>query len=158
MTDEDFIHVAIKIGKEAEDSASVALPLGAVLVKDGKVIARSQSLPWQERDATNHAEIDCIRAAAKQGIKDLSDCTLYGVIEPCSMCFGACLWSGVKRVVFGAYATDIATNPYEYDSYNVEERAKTGRTFAGGRVQITGGVLREECKELMKNYKGWLKQ
>jgi tRNA(Arg) A34 adenosine deaminase TadA len=159
MTDEDFIREAIKIGKAAEDAAAGALPLGAVLVKDGKIIARSQSQPWQQRDTTNHAEIDCIRAAAKQaGLKDLTGCTLYGVIEPCSMCFGACLWSGVDRVVFGAYSTDIAANPYEYDRYSVKELAETGHTFDGRRIQVTGGVLREECKNLMKDYKGWVKQ
>lgn len=157
MTDEDFMREAIRTGKDA--AATGDLPLGAVLVKGGKIIARSQGLSWQERDATNHAEIDCIRAAAKQAsLKDLTGCTLYGVIELCSMCFGACLWSGVDRVVFGAYSTDIAANPYEYDHYSVEGLAKTGHTFHGRHVQVTGGVLREECKDLMKDYKGWVKQ
>jgi len=159
MTDEDFIREAIKIGTAAESESSGALPLGAVLVKDGEIVARSRSLPWQQRDATNHAEIDCIRTAAKEaGLKDLADCTLYGVIEPCSMCFGACLWSGIDRVVFGAYASDIAGNPYEHDHYSVETLAKTGHTFDGRRIQITGGVLREECTALLKGYKGWVKQ
>jgi len=159
MTDEDFIREAIEAGKAAENNTTGALPLGAVLVKDGKIIVRSMSLPWEQRDATNHAEIDCIRAAAKEaGLKDLAGCTLYGVVEPCSMCFGACLWSGVERVVFGAYASDIAANPYEHDNYNVETLAKTGHTFDGRHIQVTSGVLREECTALLNGYKGWVKQ
>lgn len=160
MTDEEFMREAIKAAKEAE--AGGGLPLAAVLVKDGRILARAKSIPWEQRDTTNHAEIDCIRAATQEmGIKDFSDCTLYGIIEPCSMCFGACLWAGVERVVFGAYATDIENNPYEYDNYSSTELAKSARKHAspnGKRIKVMGGVLRDECMALLRVYKGWVKQ
>lgn len=159
MTDEDYIHEAIKAAKEAESVGGCAI--GAVLVKDGKIIARGLSTPWQKRDPTNHAEIDCIRNAAKEhDMMDMSGCTLYGAIEPCSMCLGACLWSGVDRVVFGAYAADVAGNEYEYANFSAEHMALTSRKDANptnGPIEVVGGVLRQECAALLKNYKEWQK-
>lgn len=151
--DEAYIRMAIELAHKSEQTGGI--PIGALLVKDGEVISQALSLPWSERDTTNHTEIDCIRAAAKEhGLKDLTGCTLYGVIEPCSMCLSACLWAGVSRVVFGAYASDISANPYEYDNYSSEELVKN----ASNPIRLTGSVLREECAALLKDYKDWQKQ
>lgn len=160
MTDEQYIQMAIDVAKEAEASGGAAI--GAIMIKDGKVIARGLSNPWGERDPSNHGEIDCIRNCAEQNdLMDMKGCTMYGTLEPCSMCVGAALWSGVDRIVFGAYAGDVPENLYEYDDYSSEELAKTSRRAANpdrGNIEIVGGVLREECKDLLKNYKGWQKQ
>lgn len=160
MTDEQFMQIAIDAAKDAESSDGAAI--GAIMVKDGKVIARGLSNPWGKRDPSNHGEMDCIRNCAKDNdLLDMAGCTLYGTLEPCSMCMGAALWAGVDRMVFGAYAADVAGNEYEYDNYSSEELAKTSRKAADptrGKIEIVGGVLREECKDLLRNYKNWQKQ
>lgn len=159
MNDEDFMRQAIVAAKEAE--AAGGLAIGAVLVKDGQVVARGLSTPWVVRDPSNHSEIDCIRSYAKQSDEmDMQGCTLYGTLEPCSMCFGAALWAGVDRVVFGAYAVDVPDNPFELTGYSVEEVAKRSLKFADparGPVAVTGGVLRAECSALLDNYKNWMR-
>ena len=91
---------------------------------------------------------------------DLSGCTLYGTLEPCSMCMGAALWSGIDRVVFGAYAEDVIGNNYEYEDYSSEQLAKKSYRGANperGPIKLKGGVLREECKALLSGYKNWQK-
>lgn len=159
MTDEDFIQLAIQAAKDAEASGGAAI--GAIMVKDGKVIAKGLSNPWGKRDPSNHGEIDCIRNCAKENnLLDMAGCTMYGTLEPCSMCVGAALWAGVDRIVFGAYAGDVPENFYEYDNYSSEELAKTSRRAADptrGNIEIVGGVMRDECKELLAKYKNWQK-
>lgn len=160
MTDEDFMKLAIQAAKDAEASGGAAI--GAIMVKDGRVIAKGLSNPWGKRDPSNHGEIDCIRNCAKDNnLLDMAGCTMYGTLEPCSMCVGASLWAGIDRVVFGAYAGDVPENSYEYDNYSSEDLAKTSRRAANatrGNIEIVGGVLREECKQLLANYKNWQKQ
>lgn len=160
MNDEQYMQKAIEIAKEAEASGGAAI--GAIMVKDGKIIAKGLSNPWGKRDPSNHGEIDCIRNTAKENdLMDMQGCTLYGTLEPCSMCVGAALWAGVDKLVFGAYAEDVAGNDYEYDNYSSEVLAKTSRKAANpsrGKIEIIGGVLREECRELLKDHKEWQKQ
>lgn len=77
------------------------------------------------------------------------------------MCMGAALWAGLDRVVFGAYASDVEGNNYEYDNYSSEDLALQSRKSANpkaGRIRLKGGVLRTECADLLKNYKDWQKQ
>ncbi len=160
MTDEQFMQIAIDTAKEAESTGGAAI--GAIMVKDGKVIARGLSNPWGKRDPSNHGEIDCIRNTAKDNdLMDMAGCTMYGTLEPCSMCVGAALWAGVDRIVFGVYAEDVAGNNYEYDDYSSEQLAKTSRRAADpprGKIEIVGGVMREECTGLLRGYRDWQKQ
>lgn len=160
MSDEDFMRFAIDTAKKAEAGGGAAI--GAIMVKDGKVIAMGESNPSGKRDPSNHGEIDCIRNTARENnLLDMKGCTMYGTLEPCSMCVGAALWAGVDRIVFGAYAKDVAGNDYEYDDYSSEEIAKRSRKAADperGRIEVVGGVLRGECAELLKEYKDWQKQ
>jgi tRNA(adenine34) deaminase len=160
MSDEEFMQLAIDEAKQAELEGGCAI--GAVIVKDGKVIAAGRSIGYVKRDPTNHAEIDCIRNCAKQNdMMNMGGCTLYGTLEPCSMCMGASLWAGIDRVIFGAYAEDVAGNNYEYINYSSEDLAKTSLVAAnkgGCCLDVYGGVLREECKNLLKDYKNWQKQ
>ena len=77
-------------------------PFGAVVVMEGRVISRSGNRVVSEHDPTAHAEVLAIRmAAAALGTHDLSDCVIYSSCEPCPMCFSACHWAGVARIVFG---------------------------------------------------------
>jgi len=78
-------------------------PFGAVIVKDGVVVAASGNSVTNDNDPTAHAEVNTIRAAAKKlGTFDLSGCEIYSSCEPCPMCLGAIYWSGIKRVVFAS--------------------------------------------------------
>lgn len=160
MSDEDFMRLAIQAAKDAEASGGAAI--GAIMVKNGKIIAKGLSNPWGKRDPSNHGEMDCIRNCAKENnLLDMQGCTLYGTLEPCSMCVGAALWAGVDRIIFGAYAGDVPDNSYEYDNYSSEELTKTSRKAADasrGNIVIVGGVLREEATKLLDGYKGWQKQ
>ncbi|MEJ0053292.1 MAG: nucleoside deaminase [bacterium] len=154
MTDTDFIKLAIEEARKSQ--AAAGAPIGAVMVKDGEVIATGWSLVWPKKDPSAHGETACIRAACdKLQSLDLSGCTLYSTLESCSMCLGCASWAGVSRVVFGAYKEDIPENPYELTDYHAEEHAKRLTAPAGQKVGVIGGVLREECAALMAKVKNW---
>jgi guanine deaminase len=157
MTHEDYMRLAIEAARESEKHGGC--PIGAVVVKDGQVVSEGMSLATADRDVTQHPETTAIRAACKK-LKgtNLEGCVLYSTLESCSMCLGAALWGNMKAIYFGAYATDIVGNDYEFKNYSLEERAKDSQLWDGSKIQITGGILRDECKELMKNYKNWSKQ
>ena len=116
------------------------VPIGAVAVCGDRVVGRGHNLVETLCDATAHAEMQSITAAASTlGGKYLKGCTLYVTVEPCVMCAGALAWSQIDRVVYGA------ADP------------KRGYTTVGGRIfhpktEVTGGVLAEECEELMKEF------
>lgn len=153
--DETFVQLAIEQAKISEQNGG--LPIGAVLVKDGKVIAAGQSYVWKEKDPTNHAEVNVIRAACDtlQQI-DLQGCTLYSTLEPCGMCLSLCGWSNIQRIVFGAYKEDIPPNPYELTDYHAQDyRGRLVGFGSGQPVEIQGGVLRQACANLMQNVEGW---
>lgn len=152
--DEKYIKLAIKEAKKSVEADGA--PIGAVLVKDGEVISTGWSLVWPKKDPSAHGETECMRNACKKlQTLDLSGCTLYSTLESCSMCLGCAGWTGLSRIVFGAYKEDIGENPYEVANYHAEEHAKTLTPIGGGKIEVVGGVLREECKELMKNIKNW---
>lgn len=110
------------------------------------------SLVWPLKDPSAHAETACMKAACqKLQSLDLSGCTLYSTLESCSMCLGCAGWTGLTKIVFGAFKEDIAGNPYEIKDYHAIEHAKR----MASKLEVVGGVLREECKELMKGYKNW---
>ena len=99
--DEKFMLEALK---EADKSAALdEVPVGAIIVKDNKVIARGHNLREKSKDPTSHAEIVAIRKACKKlNSWRLEDCTMYVTIEPCSMCAGTLLWTRIKKIVYGA--------------------------------------------------------
>jgi tRNA(adenine34) deaminase len=141
--DEKFMKQAIKEAQKAFDKDEV--PIGAVLVKDGKIIARGFNNRESKIDPTGHAEIIALRKAAKK-LQNwrLEKTTLYVTIEPCSMCAGAMVWSRVDRVVYGAKepkggALGSSFNLYEQKSLN-------------HYPEVTSGVLEEECASIMKRF------
>lgn len=129
----------------AIEQAEIALargevPIGAVVVCRGRVIARGHNLTETLTDVTAHAEMQAITSASSYlGGKYLKDCTLYVTVEPCLMCAGALAWSQISRVVYGTedpkrgYHTQCAT-PFHR------------------KTQITGGVLADECGALMTDF------
>ncbi len=152
--DEKYIKLAIKEAKKSVEAGGA--PIGAVLVKNDEVIATGWSLVWPKKDPSAHAETECLRSACqKLDSLDLTDCTLYSTLESCSMCLGCAGWSNLSRIVFGAYKEDVPPNPYELSDYHAEEHAKSIQLASGNKLEIAGGVLRDECAELMQNIENW---
>lgn len=151
MDDEKYMNLAIEEAKKAKSAGGP--PIGTVIVKQDKLVAAGWSSVGKDLDPSGHNDINCIRAACKalQSL-DLSGCTMYSTIEPCSMCFGCAAWTGISRIVFGAYQEDIKENPYERVGYHAEE---SGKTVSPTPIVVCGGVLRDTCKELMSGYKNW---
>jgi len=157
MSHEDYMKLAIKAARACEQKGGCAI--GAVVIKDGEVIAEGMSLAGVIHDVAQHAEIAALRAACEK-VEDinLEDCVLYGTLEPCSMCLGAALWGNVKLVYFGAYADDVIGNNYEYKDFSSEKLAENSQLWNGSKIEVVGGILRDECKVLLKDYKNWVKQ
>ena len=149
MDDEYFIKKAIE---EAEKSVKAGgLPLGALVVRNDSIIASGTSHVG-DLDPTAHFESDAIRQACqKLHTLDLSECTLYTTLEPCSMCLACASWCGVKRVVFGAYKENIPKNPYEISNYHAEEHGKRMTSD----MEVRGGICKDACAKLMEHMVNW---
>ena len=136
--DKKFMSMAITEARRALQMQEV--PIGAVIVCGDRVVGRGHNLVETLSDATAHAEMQSITAAASMlGGKYLKGCTLYVTVEPCVMCAGALAWSQIDRVVYGA------------------DDPKRGYTIVGGRIlhpktEVVSGVMREECEALMKDF------
>lgn len=134
---------AIRLAQRAEQQGEV--PIGAVIVKDDQCIAEGWNMPIATHDPTAHAEIMAIR---RGGIAlanyRLCDATLYVTLEPCVMCMGAISHARIKRLVFGAF------DPKRGAVCNA--LSLTDANFLNHRVNWTGGVLEEECGELLKGF------
>lgn len=136
--DEGFMRLALAEARYALDEGEV--PIGAVVVSHGRVIARAHNQTEALHDVTAHAEMLAITAAANQlGGKYLRDCTLYVTVEPCVMCAGAIGWAQVSRLVYGA--GDDKRGYARFAPRALHPKAK-----------VTTGVLQEECKKLMQGF------
>ncbi|MEY2963639.1 MAG: hypothetical protein RL754_900 [Bacteroidota bacterium] len=134
---ERFMRMALQ--EAAEAAAEGEVPVGAVIVAGGRVIARAHNLTERLIDVTAHAEIQAITAASNYlGSKYLNKCTLYVTLEPCPMCGGALFWSQIGTVVYGA--SDL----------------KRGYELHGGalhpKTTVIRGVLEEECGTMMTDF------
>jgi tRNA(adenine34) deaminase len=140
--DEKFMKAALRQAQIAGKKDEV--PVGAVIVYEGKVLARGHNLRETRADPTAHAEIVAIRKAAKKlGSWRLCGCTLYVTLEPCAMCMGAIVNSRIPRVVFGA--PDLRFGALG-SLYNLNE----GKL--NHRCEVTAGVLAQPCVQLLKDY------
>lgn len=136
--DEHFMREALKEAQKAFDADEV--PVGAVIVCDGKMIARAHNLSERLTDATAHAEMQAFTAASSfLGGKYLNECTLYVTVEPCPMCAGASFWTQIAKIVYGA---KDEKRGYSLFSKNILHP----------KIKIVSGVLAEECSELMKKF------
>jgi tRNA(adenine34) deaminase len=130
--------------KKALQEAEIAfekdeIPVGAVIVVNNTVIARTHNLTELLHDVTAHAEMQAITSAANfLGGKYLKGCTLYVTLEPCQMCAGALYWSQISKIVFGA--TDV------------KRGFKTLGTQIHPKTEVVSGILEKECAELMINF------
>ncbi|MBQ3552999.1 MAG: tRNA adenosine(34) deaminase TadA [Clostridia bacterium] len=139
---EKYMKLALAQAKAAYRNGEV--PVGAIIVRNGEVIATAHNLMEKKHDATAHAEILAIRKASKF-INDwrLSDCTLYSTLEPCVMCIGACVNSKLKGLVFGAYDERLGC---------AGSRIDLGDSWFNHSIVTIGGVMEKECALLLKRF------
>ncbi len=143
MTHEDFMRAALEEAAAAAEAGEV--PIGAVIVKDGEIIARAHNLRESANDATAHAEILAIRKAGQVvGDWRLTGCTLYVTVEPCPMCAGALVQSRVDHVVFGA------RDPKAWADRNLREIVQN--PGLNHRMEVTEGVLAEACSRIIREF------
>lgn len=143
MTDEDFMRLALEAAARAKEAGEV--PVGAVVVKDGEVIATGFNQPIARHDPTHHAEIAALRAASEAlGNYRLPGCTLYVTLEPCVMCAGAMMHARLSRVVFGASDPKTGACGSVVDLF-AEQRLNH-------HADVTGGVLAEECGTMLSSF------
>ncbi len=136
--DEYFMRKALVEAEAAFREGEI--PVGAVVVAGGKIIARAHNLTERLNDVTAHAEMQAITAAANMlGGKYLNDCVLYVTVEPCVMCAGALGWSQIGRIVFGA--PDEKRGFYKFAPQALHPK-----------TEIQGGILEKECAALMKDF------
>jgi len=137
-SDEYYMRMALA---EAEKAAlRDEVPVGAVVVAEGTVIARAHNLTETLNDPTAHAEMQAITAATSYlGGKYLSGCTIYVTVEPCVMCAGALAWSQISAMVYGA--------PDPKKGYTT-----TGAAILHPKTEVRSGILSEECSTLMKQF------
>lgn len=138
MTDNDYMKQALIEAQKAFDRDEV--PIGAIIVCKGRIIARAHNLTETLNDVTAHAEMQAITAAANNiGGKYLNDCTLYVTVEPCPMCAGAIAWSQMGRLVYGASDEKRGYNRYAPDVLHP-------------KTEIVTGICAEESAKLMKQF------
>lgn len=142
VLEQRFMRAAIDEARAAaaEDEA----PIGAVIVREGTIIASAHNLVERLRDASAHAEILAIRRAAQSiGGWRLRDCALYVTLEPCAMCMGACLNSRLGAIAFGAYDREYGC---------CSSALELGGGILNYRIPFVGGILEEECSQLLSAY------
>ncbi len=139
----EFMKLAIKEAKKAAEGGDV--PVGAVIVKDGRVIATAHNMREKLGSATAHAEIAAIEEACKVlGTRELKGCSIYITLEPCPMCAGAILMSGITYVYFGAYEEKYGAAGSVFNLYYDYTFPKT--------VKFRGGIMEMECAAIMNEF------
>ena len=141
--DEKWMNLAIEQAIKAEKEGEV--PIGAILVKKGLLIAKSYNQPITKNDATAHAEIQLLRKAGnKLENYRLNGSTIYVTLEPCAMCFGAMIHARIERIVYGAYDPKTGVCGSCDDLTNAD--------YFKHKIDITGGILEQECKQILQSF------
>ena len=141
--DEKFMRAALTLARQAEAAGEV--PVGAVLVKDGVTIATGWNHPIQAHDPSAHAEMTALRAGAQVlGNYRMPGTTLYVTLEPCAMCAGALVHARVERLVYGAAEPKTGAAGSVFDILRAPA--------LNHQLEVTGGVLAEECGALLKGF------
>ena len=141
--DELYMNNALKMANKAYKKNDV--PVGCIIVKDDHIIAKAYNTKNIKKCSINHAEILAIKKACKKlGTWHLDDCTLYVTMEPCLMCCGAIIQSRIKRVVYGTKCDKFG---YVCSIGEVLNSKKNNH-----RVDVSGGILEEECSLILKRF------
>ncbi len=148
MTEEDkkFMRRAIELAEEGMDS-NTGGPFGAVIVKNGEIIAEGCNKVTSHNDPTAHAEVDAIRTACKKlNTFQLDDCIIYTSCEPCPMCLGAIYWARPKKVFYGCTREDAAD--IEFDDQLIYDEIAVG--ISNRQIEFTNGMRNEAIKVFQK--------
>jgi tRNA(adenine34) deaminase len=138
FSDEYFMNEALKEAKKAFQIGEV--PVGAVIIANNLIIARSHNLTHTLNDVTAHAEMQAITSAQNYlGNRYLNECTLYVSLEPCLMCASATFWAQIGKIVYGAADPKAGF-------------LKIGPTVLHPKTLLTGGILAAECAEILKEF------
>ena len=133
-----FMRMALEEAKKAMEMDEV--PIGAVVVSNGRIIARAHNYTEHLTDITAHAEMQAITSASSTlGGKYLTDCTIYVTVEPCVMCAGALGWAQIGRVVYGADDDKRGYRKFAPNALHV-------------KTKVESGVMKEECAALMSSF------
>lgn len=140
--DKKFMKEAIILAKEAEKMGEV--PVGAVIVKNGEIIARGKNEREAKQNALSHAEIEAINNACETlGSWRLEDCEMYVTLEPCPMCAGAIINSRIKTLIFGAFDSKMGSIDSVINLCDLPYNHK---------VEVYGGIMEDECLDLIKGF------
>ena len=138
-----FMRLALNEAQKAIEEGE--MPVGAVIVRDGQVIATGHNVRNVTHDPTLHAEIVAIRKACeKLGDWRPSDCDLYVTLEPCVMCSGAIINSRMRSVYFGAYDAEYGGAGGRIDLFS--------KSYFGSNTRVYGGIMEEECTSMLKSF------
>lgn len=139
---EQFMLEALKMAELAKENDEV--PVGAVVVKDGKIIARAHNKKEEKNCATRHAEMLAIEeAAAHLNNWWLEDCELFVTLEPCIMCAGAMVLSRIKKLYFGAYDEKTGAAGSVSNVFEIKNNHK---------IEVEGGILKDECAAILSDF------
>ena len=148
MTDRDYMLRAIELAKRGAGHTNPNPMVGAVIVKDGKIVGRGHNRVLLLHDPTCHGEVAAIRDAGQNlGTHDLSGCELYTTGEPCHMCLCACLWANISRIYYGCTIEDNSIIGFRDGKFD---------ELFGGRDKLGGYMLemdREECLKVFEEYR-----
>lgn len=149
MADGNFMRLAITKAKEGVKNGQTPFGACIVRIKDRKIISCAHNTVWQNTDITAHAEVTAIREACRK-LKtiNLSSCIIYSTCEPCPMCFSACHWAKLKKIVFGATIKDAKKSGFNELSISNWQMKKLGKS----PVKIIGDFLKGENTELLKKW------
>ncbi len=146
-TDKHFMDFAIAAANRGISKGQT--PFGACIVKNGKVIVTAHNVVWKTTDITAHAEIHAIRLACKK-LKtiDLSGCVIYSTCEPCPMCFSACHWVHIEKIIHGTFIRDARTVGFNELAISNKTMKLKGKSL----VKIRSGFMRKENQELFRRW------
>ena len=145
VSDEECMRRAIAKAREGIERGQT--PFGACISKDGEIISCVHNVVWDSMDITAHAEIHAIRDACRRlNTVDLSGCVMYSTCEPCPMCFSACHWVRISRIVYDSRIVDAKEAGFNELTVSNEQMKRLGNS----PIELVGGVLREENAGLFK--------
>jgi len=145
--DERFMRLAIKAAADGVRRGQT--PFGSCIVKDGKVVACAHNVVWSAEDITAHAEVTAIRRACRKlDTVDLSGCTVYSTTEPCPMCFSACHWARIDKIIYGTSIKDAKKAGFHELPISDHRMKREGKS----KVKVFGGFMKGECAKLFTEW------
>lgn len=148
MSDEEWMRRAIEVAESGITAGQT--PFGACIVRGEDLVVAAHNVVWLTTDVTAHAEVTAIRRACGSLSRlDLSGCAIYSTCEPCPMCFAAIHWARINRIVYGASIADAQAVGFNELPVSNTDLKRLG----GSRIDIAGGVLKDECRALFERWK-----